>query len=111
MTWAIICWPYARPGSSLGGYFRSAGYRHGGIATAFAVLLSIIVLSAAFTWPDMMLYTAGLLLLSGGAGWGIAAYFHRQLGGLTGDTYGALNELLEVLLLLIFVVLQYNHLL
>jgi cobalamin synthase len=32
-------------------------------------------------------------------GWGIARYLSLKLGGLTGDTYGALNELLEMLLL------------
>ncbi|MEC0173177.1 adenosylcobinamide-GDP ribazoletransferase, partial [Paenibacillus graminis] len=31
-----------------------------------------------------------------------------RLGGLTGDVYGALNELLEALLLLLLVLLQHN---
>ncbi|MEK3946401.1 adenosylcobinamide-GDP ribazoletransferase, partial [Paenibacillus sp. FSL H3-0310] len=31
-----------------------------------------------------------------------------RLGGLTGDVYGALNELLEVVLLLVLLLLQHN---
>jgi adenosylcobinamide-GDP ribazoletransferase len=53
----------------------------------------------------------GVAALNGGAGlilfiWltflahFLALLFTRQLGGLTGDTYGAINELLEVILLL-----------
>ncbi|WP_379132866.1 adenosylcobinamide-GDP ribazoletransferase [Paenibacillus sp. sgz500958] len=33
-----------------------------------------------------------------------------RLGGLTGDVYGALNELLEAALLLLLVLLQHNML-
>ncbi|WP_311198834.1 adenosylcobinamide-GDP ribazoletransferase [Paenibacillus hexagrammi] len=35
----------------------------------------------------------------------MAQFISRKLGGLTGDTYGALNELLESLLLLLAVIL------
>jgi cobalamin synthase len=48
------------------------------------------------TWP----YIAAFPLLAFCCGYGIAAYLARKLGGLTGDTYGALNELLETVLLL-----------
>jgi cobalamin synthase len=36
---------------------------------------------------------------------GVASYFKSRLGGLTGDTYGAINELAEVLVLLILIII------
>jgi adenosylcobinamide-GDP ribazoletransferase len=38
-------------------------------------------------------------------GLGIAGYFRSRLGGLTGDVYGALNEIAEVLVLLLFILI------
>ncbi|MBC8080348.1 MAG: adenosylcobinamide-GDP ribazoletransferase [Gorillibacterium sp.] len=38
------------------------------------------------------------------AGWPMARGISKKLGGLTGDTYGAINELLEVFLLAIFII-------
>jgi cobalamin synthase len=37
---------------------------------------------------------------------GIAGYFRSRLGGLTGDNYGAINELAEVLVLLLLVLME-----
>lgn len=34
-------------------------------------------------------------------GVGMSMYLNRKLGGLTGDTYGAMNEIVETALLLI----------
>jgi cobalamin synthase len=31
--------------------------------------------------------------------WGLSRYFRRRLGGVTGDVYGAVNEILETLVL------------
>jgi cobalamin synthase len=31
--------------------------------------------------------------------WGLSHFFQQQLGGVTGDVYGAVNEILEVLVL------------
>jgi cobalamin synthase len=36
---------------------------------------------------------------------GIASYFRSRLGGLTGDSYGAINELAEVAVLLLIIVI------
>jgi adenosylcobinamide-GDP ribazoletransferase len=36
---------------------------------------------------------------------GIASYFCSRIGGLTGDVYGALNELSEVLVLIVIIIL------
>jgi cobalamin synthase len=45
----------------------------------------------------------------GGGAW-LAARIARKLGGLTGDTYGALNEALETALLLVLAAGIHIHL-
>jgi adenosylcobinamide-GDP ribazoletransferase len=36
---------------------------------------------------------------------GIGGYFRSRLGGLTGDNYGAINEISEVLVLLLIILI------
>ena len=43
------------------------------------------------------------LFLAGVGTWAVARFVLRRLPGLTGDIYGALCELLEVMVLLVFV--------
>jgi adenosylcobinamide-GDP ribazoletransferase len=45
---------------------------------------------------------SGLLLLAGAAFviWLLSIYFHKRLGGVTGDVLGAANEVLEILALM-----------
>jgi cobalamin synthase len=38
----------------------------------------------------------------------LCLYLHKVLGGLTGDTYGAINELTEVFVLALYLIL-YSH--
>jgi adenosylcobinamide-GDP ribazoletransferase len=91
MVIAIICFPYARP-EGLGKAFalfagRPALYFAAGVAAFFvapwgkAAQLSLVA-AAAFAW------------LAG-------RYFTSVLGGLTGDVYGAITELAEILVLLV----------
>lgn len=51
--------------------------------------------------PAMLVFALPLLItvLTLAVGWPLAERMSRKLGGLTGDTYGALNELLELILL------------
>jgi cobalamin synthase len=39
----------------------------------------------------------------------VAAYLNRQLGGLTGDTYGALNEITTASVFFLITMLAFNH--
>jgi adenosylcobinamide-GDP ribazoletransferase len=111
MTVGIQVWPYARRESGMGSFYQGVGRKH-----VYAGLVLGIVLTAAMIWagsqiadipnewPDLQgpvwLYIAAFPLLTFCCGYGIAAYLAHKLGGLTGDTYGALNELLETVLLL-----------
>jgi adenosylcobinamide-GDP ribazoletransferase len=116
MIVGIQGWPYARRESGMGSFYQGVGRKH-----VYAGLVWGIVLTAAMIWTGsqiadipnewpalqglVWLYTAGFPLLSFCCGYGIAAYLARKLGGLTGDTYGALNELLETVLLIAVILL------
>jgi cobalamin synthase len=98
---AIAGWPYARK-EGLGGFTRNAGSKHVLLATALALPLSFfgIWVGGIAAAAQMLLLSLTMLGIAGIGGWLIASYFSRKLGGLTGDTYGAVNEMLEVVLLL-----------
>lgn len=105
---AIAGWPYARAeGAGLGGLYRGVTRRHAGAAALFAAPLTLAIAAAAFgpaRLPAAAAAAAALVAIAYAAGWALAGRMSRKLGGLTGDTYGALNELLESLLLLIMAI-------
>ncbi|MNI14337.1 Cobalamin synthase [compost metagenome] len=115
MVVAIYGWPYARSDSGLGGFFRGVGARLMLSSTVLCAGLSFIVFlffyepsnetTSLWQGPLSIVIIAMLTLL---AGISLAAYLNRKLGGLTGDTYGALNEIIEVVLLLAVTIL-YNQ--
>lgn len=93
LAWAIARYPYARD-VGLGASFKeSARGRDLGLATLFACGLSAAV------WRPW-----GLLLvpLAIALTWGVARFVLRRVLGFSGDTYGALNEIVELLALLAF---------
>jgi cobalamin synthase len=45
------------------------------------------------------------LVLGGLVVWGLSRYCKRRLGGITGDVYGAVNEILETVVLVVAVLL------
>ncbi|WNR43590.1 adenosylcobinamide-GDP ribazoletransferase [Paenibacillus roseipurpureus] len=100
MVAAIRHWPYARPSSGLGSLFRgvTGGYVVTSLLLALiATMLYMLALGSdnAALWSTVLGFLAVTLL----CGIGLAAYISSKLGGLTGDTYGALNELIETALL------------
>lgn len=108
MSFAIVHWPYARQEQGLGSLFAGSGYRYPLIGAGLAVALTVVVLLAAVgfslstpsVWLDYVLLPLASLI----AGYGLAAYLQRKLGGLTGDAYGAINEWIEMFLLLVLVI-------
>lgn len=105
MTVAITAWTYARPNSGMGSYFKGTPKHYVGIGFVTAILLSVLVLYVSYLtgmpvrWQVMLYVIGGMMII----GLGTGAYLGRKLGGLTGDTYGAINELLELTGLLIVV--------
>ena len=93
MAGAVVCFLYARP-QGLGAAFK-AGARpaHAGAATALALVAAWMAFGVTGIW---LLLGGGLVALLA------AGYLAGKLGGLTGDCYGAVNETVEVGLLLGF---------
>ncbi|OAB48327.1 adenosylcobinamide-GDP ribazoletransferase [Paenibacillus antarcticus] len=116
MVHAMYSWPKARGKEGLaGGNFH--GLSRGQIWGTFllAIILSgVAVAILPLLRSDSMLWTTVLLgfitipLAAWVAGTWLARKLNATLGGLTGDTYGALNEFVEVVALLMLVLLL-NH--
>ncbi len=101
MAAAVVAFPYARP-EGLGKDVKAhAGKLQLAIATATALLAVV-----GLTWL-LRNYAAGAaLLLSAGIWWLTARFVLSRVPGMTGDTYGALNMLMEATVLLTFVAVR-----
>ncbi|MNO45457.1 Cobalamin synthase [compost metagenome] len=112
MAWAMRVWPTARQGEGLAVRFHGITNRDIAISTAISLLLSAIGMLAAYawdggagSWQHLAVYFVLLPLISLGVGALAANRMSTRLGGLTGDTYGALNEGLEAILLLVALII------
>ena len=83
--------PYARPGGGLGQAMTEGITPRLVIGATVAAL--VLCLLAGGLAGLAVLALAGLVV------WGLSRYFVRRLGGVTGDVYGAVNEILETLVL------------
>jgi adenosylcobinamide-GDP ribazoletransferase len=94
MVWGMWLAPYARAEGGTGeAFFRTLGRRQVWIATA---LLGVwAVLFTGWSAPILLGLAAGATRL-------FVGYCDRRIGGMTGDTLGALNELLEILTLALY---------
>lgn len=110
MVWAIAGWPYARQGEGMGRLVATVSYREGWVASLLATALTLLTLYIGIVNAEVTLLpallsalviTVALAAATALIGWLLARYMAGKLGGLTGDTYGAINELLESALLLI----------
>ena len=97
LVWAITAWPYAGNSQGMGSGFRTAGWKE----AIWNTVVSLVLTGICFVWlaPQYWLYGWGLGMVAYLAGRMAAGRWSRLLGGLTGDTYGALNEGLEIVLL------------
>jgi len=96
MVYAIFAYPYAKP-SGLGRPFKQ------GVSWQRFVVATIITLVMAIALAQLM----GMAIMIGI--WiitmAMAAYLKRKFSGLTGDTYGAINEVAEVCVLILVLLL------
>lgn len=98
MTFAIVFYPYARE-KGLGKAFAGQKLTAFVIAGLFTVIISYITAEAEGLTVVLGVFAAGFLFNQ---------YLLRQLGGMTGDTYGALNEFCEIMALFIFSILSFR---
>ena len=104
MTYAIFAYPYARP-DGLGKAFKEATrWPRFTVATIVTVVVAVFL----FPIPGLTFPLSALLLLLGSwiVAMTMAAYLKSKFGGLTGDTYGAINEVVEASVLIIILVLH-----
>ena len=97
MVSIIVTFPYAKR-SCMGLAFKhGATWQRLTIATITALIVSVILLQ----WWGLVLMAALWLIA-----FGIAICFRFRLGGLTGDNYGAINEMSEVVILLLIILIR-----
>ncbi len=100
MVNSIFVYPYARP-AGLGKAFKEAvNLRHFIVATLVSLALSVVL----FRWAGLIIMAGVWLVVTL-----MALHFQSRLRGLTGDTYGAINEISLVVVLFIVVLLSHNH--
>lgn len=109
-VYGAAMFPYARTGGGTGSFTNDVGRRELALASV-TILAAVIVLPAlagGLSYPvplKGMLTCAlegGILAVAVFAGTiGLGRYISGKLGGLTGDTYGAMNECIEVLALIV----------
>lgn len=86
----IAAFPSARP-EGLGAFFRE---HLRGIDIGIAAILG-----CALVWAGAGIWGVVLLVSSLGVAMLFGLWFRRKLGGLTGDVYGAITEILETIIL------------
>lgn len=103
MVYAVSVYSYAKP-SGLGNVFKQgASWQKLTIATFVALVVAVVLFPTLFP----LIQLRGLAVMFGV--WVItvvmAAYLKRKFSGLTGDTYGAINEVAEVVVLIMILLL------
>ncbi len=88
---AATCFPRARRDGLGSSFAAEVGRRHLFGAALLAVLLAVVLFGAWF-WVFLTVALWATLF--------VALYWQRRLGGLTGDIYGAINESVELAVLL-----------
>ncbi|KOR82368.1 adenosylcobinamide-GDP ribazoletransferase [Paenibacillus solani] len=114
MVHAMYRFPMARGSEGLAALFHGLTGRKRLLAGVMALLLTLVILGwnviTGFSPKSWWIGGGGLIIpfIAWAAGSLAAGRMSRRLGGLTGDTYGALNELIETVIL-IYLVLLLSH--
>jgi adenosylcobinamide-GDP ribazoletransferase len=99
MVNTIFIFPYAKSSGMGLAFKKGATWQRLVIATITALVASALLLN----WQGVVLMAALWLIT-----FSIGTYFRSRLGGLTGDVYGAINELSEVLVLILIIILYWR---
>ncbi|MBD2846785.1 adenosylcobinamide-GDP ribazoletransferase [Paenibacillus sp. IB182496] len=104
MALGVAAWPHARGSEGLAALYARASGKH----ALLALLAGALLVGAAYMLVGLpplaaLGYTLVGLALATAAASALALWLKARLGGLTGDTYGAMNEAAEAALLLALV--------
>jgi len=103
MVYTVFAYPYAKP-SGLGKVFKQeTNWQRFTIATIITLVVAIGLAQLAGLAIMLVLPGTWIVVVT------IASYLKRKFSGLTGDTYGAINEIAEVGVLILVSLLAYNH--
>ena len=97
MVYSIRFYPYARP-SGLGKVFKDYASN---LNLIIATLIVLAVAGGLFKWAGLV-----IMVVVWGITAGVGAFFKQRFAGLTGDNYGAINEIAEVAVLIMVVLLN-----
>ncbi|RXZ78313.1 adenosylcobinamide-GDP ribazoletransferase [Paenibacillaceae bacterium] len=101
MAASIPLWPLARGAEGMAGLFAWATRGHAAAALAMgSALLAVAYACAGVQLLQLGLFIGSGLLVSALVTVFVAGRLSKSLGGLTGDTYGAINESVEAALLI-----------
>lgn len=95
MVSTIFAFPYAKHSGMGLAFKQGARWQRLTVATVIALVVAV----ALQNWRGLVVMVALWLIV-----FGIARYFRSRIDGLTGDNYGAINELAEVLSLLLIII-------
>ena len=107
MVYAIAMYPYAR-NQGLGKAFKDGVTR---TRLVFATMITLGLSIFLAWWANLDYYYIvgfGIMVIIGLTIIAVSEYFRRKFAGLTGDTYGAINELAETGILLIASIACFN---
>ena len=101
MNGAVCLFDYARPGAGMGrAYARETGCRDLAVAMFISVLIGAVVFGHMKPRSEVVSVILAAVVLSLVGSYLLARRIAAKLGGLTGDVYGAINEVAELLFLL-----------
>ncbi|SEN36074.1 adenosylcobinamide-GDP ribazoletransferase [Paenibacillus sp. OV219] len=102
---AMVLWPFARPNEGMASLFKEVRLRHAAAALAVQLVIVcgvVVIFESAVDGIWLTLLVEALVMAALGSI--VCIWLSRKLGGLTGDTYGAVSEIIEAAL--IFVVMM-----
>lgn len=100
MVYAVFSYPYAREQ----GMGKSLKEGSGRLVLYLASISAVIIVAAAGGWRGLIMMTLVWILTIG-----MAHYFRGKFQGLTGDSYGTINEVSEFAVLLLVVLFSFNN--
>jgi len=99
MVYTVFAYPYARPQGAGNELKQATGWSSLMLATVTTLAIAVVIAGWAVLAIVIPVWLFTIMA---------ANYFSRRFNGLTGDTYGAISELSEVLILLVIVLLAFN---
>ncbi len=101
MVYAVFAYPYAKP-SGLGKVFKEgASWQRFVIATFITLAVAVILAQLTGFIIFIIMLAIWVIVIA------MAAYLKGKFGGLTGDVYGAINEVAEVCVLILVCLLAH----